>query len=274
MNASVGPRGQRHLGLVPEPPEVDRLLLSRYVDKATLIDVAQAPMGADWTMIPTVSGKLPPPDTDPLYNQHAGCCLFSMAGHHVRLVARLVGRDDIADAVTEEAVKRAYAAATGYDPDTGEGDNGYTFSGLFAIWEAAGLFGTRMVARASVDWSDEDEVALANWLGVGTLGGYALPIAAQDQVDSRGRPQWSVPPDGWPQGDGPGKWGNHAIFQHGQRGGNTWGDSVIWTPDWNRACCFQLELGVLDISAMANGRVPAGFAWDDLLADVRARAGR
>jgi hypothetical protein len=262
----------RHLGLTREAPDPKRLRLANYLDKGVLIDVEQAPMGADWTMIPLPSGQRPSPDTDPLYNRKAGCCVFSMAGHYVKLVARHVGRDDIADAVTEEAVKRAYIAATGYNPDTGENDTGYTFSGLWKIWETDGLFGTKVLARASVDWLDEDEVALGDWLGVGTLGGYALPLAAQTQVDELGRPDWRVPPEGWSHGDGPGKWGNHAILQHGQRGGNTWGESVIWTQNWARACCFDLHFVVLDIAKIATGRAPNGFAFDDLLADTRARA--
>ena len=270
MNAGVAGKGrQRFLGKRPHVPDSRDLRLAKYVDKAVLIDSLAAPLDPDWSAFPTPGEKLPAPDTDPLYNNVAGCCPWSMVGHGVNMIGKQVGRSDLV--VTADMVKAAYVAADGYDPVTGANDNGGVLRDVFKSWQQSGLFNTKALAYALVDKTSSDEVALGVWLGGGLYGGYQLPLASQNQVDDQGRPYWSVPQGGFPPNQGPGTWGGHAVYSHGQRNGDTWGEGVVWTPDWDNACCDELWIVVVDAWQLGTGRTPAGFAWADFLADVRAR---
>jgi hypothetical protein len=256
-------------GKLPHIPKIKDLKLAKYLDKGTLIDVALAPMGVDWSAVPTPTGALPKPDADALGNNRMGNCVFAAPGHQVNQIWQQVGRPNLI--VDEAMVVDAYSKYAGYDPITGANDNGYYVRDMLQAWQHDGLYGTKALAYALVDHNNEDEVALANWLGIGTIGGYRLPLASQSQQDEQGRPQWFVPPGGFLSGQGPGTWGGHCIFQRGQRAGNTWGHSVVWTQEWANQCCDELWIVVVDAMQLTTGRIPAGFAFDDFLADVRAR---
>ena len=76
----VGPNGKsRYLGKLPHVPKATDLRLAKYLDVATLIDVALAPLNLDWSAFPTPNGDLPTPDTDPLGNDRAGNCAWRRA---------------------------------------------------------------------------------------------------------------------------------------------------------------------------------------------------
>jgi hypothetical protein len=268
MICGTHPSGKKlYTGKLPHIPDSRDLKLAKYIDRGVLIDVAMAPLGVDWTAVPLPDGSMPKPDRDPLYNNKADCCVDSMFAHWINATARHVGLDLV---VTADMVRDLYISQTGYDPLTGRNDTGlYVREVLKALMK--GFWGVKLLAFATVDWTNEEEVALANWLGVGTLGGYSLPASIWTQTDETGLYSWRVPAGGFPPGWGPGSAGGHAIYQHGQRNGNTWGESVIETQPWIDLCCNELYLGVLDISRLATGRIPAGFAWNDFLADVQAR---
>jgi hypothetical protein len=273
MTPHIGPNGPRFLGR-PEPfkPDHRDLLLKNYLDKPRLLEVvlttSDAPMNCDWSAFPTPSGKPPTPDTDPLGNSTAGDCVLAGPGHMVNMIGKQTGNDALV--VTAKMALAAYTKYTGYDPATGENDNGWIIRDMLKAWQQDGLYGTKAIAYALVDHTDRDEVALANWLGCGTIGGYALPITAQSQVDAKGRPQWFVPFGGFPAGKGPGTWGGHCIYKHGDTS-NTWGESLVTTQEWDNACCDELWLVAVDCWQIATGRIPSGFAWGDFLRDVQAR---
>lgn len=261
----------RLLGCNPSPPDARDLKLASYLDKPRLIEAAQAPRLHSWAAFPLPSGVRPAPDRDPLANNVLSCCTISMGGHWANLIAQHAERPLV---VTAEMVRDAYAMLTGYDPVTGAGDNGASIrDDLLKPWKRDVLWGTRLLAYAAVDWTDEEEVALAGWLGCGTLGGYALPLLSQGQVDAKGRMQWTVPEGGFPEGQGPGSWGLHAIYTYAERAGNTWGDEVVTDKSWMRECCFERWFGLLDIW-QRDASAPNGFDWRQLLADAEARAAK
>ena len=268
MNLTVAPDGRlRYLGKNPHVPKATDLRLAKYLDKAALIDSTMAPRNPDWTAFPTPLGVLPTPDTDALGNDITGDCVLAAPGHMVNLIGKQVGRPDLV--VTAAMALAAYSKYTGYDPVTGANDNGWQVRDMLATWQKDGLYGTRCLGYALVDATKPDEVALANWLGGGTIGGYALPLASQNQHDSQGRPQWFVPEGGFPAGQGVGTWGGHCIYSHGDTS-NTWGESLLFTQDWRVQCCDELWIAIVD-AWQVDGRMPPGFAWSDFVADVRAR---
>ena len=260
------------LGKLPFVPDSRDLKFSDYIDKPTLISSSQCPLAHDWDAVPTPEDKKPEPDTDPLANNTANCCVFSGPGHMVKMIGQQTGEPII---VTGDMVLDAYGV-TGYRLDPKLFDKGFNIRVMLKLWKLLGLYGTKALAYVYVNWNDAEELALASWLGCGTLGGFCLPKASQGQVDAKGRQLWSVPPGGFPAGQGPGTWGNHCIWCQSPsptlEGGNSWGQKTYWTMDWNRQCCDERWMVLVDKWQMRTGRAPNGFAFKDLLADVAVRA--
>lgn len=249
------------------------LAASAYETAAKRIEAIKTPATSDWTRMPGLTGIAPAPDTDPLGNENAGCCVFAAPAHMIRMIGQVAYWMGLAP--TRDDVIAEYARRSGYDPHTGSGDNGFVIRSMLGIWQREGLFGTKAVAYARVDPTDWEETAIANWLGCGLIGGYSLPLVSQDQTDATGKQFWHVPAGGFPSGQGPGSWGGHAIWSHSDSltvmAGNSWGERVAWNREWMAACCDELWIVFVDAWRMNTGRAPNGFAWEDLMADVRAR---
>ena len=262
------------LGKKPFLPKAKDLHLKNYINKAAIISAAQIPAAPDWQAFSCPDGNLPPPDTDALGNDRAGCCVFAGPGHQLNMINVQLGDQS---RVSADDVLAAYSKYTGFDPITGENDNGYYVRNMLDHWRAEGLYGTKVIAYALVDWTNPEEVAVATWLGCGTIGGYALPLASQGQIDDLGRQLWDVPAGGWPAGRGPGTWGGHCVWLRGASpklmNTNSWGQDTVWTLEWQQACCDEMWLVLVDKWVDASGRAPNGFAYEDLLADVKARGG-
>lgn len=260
------------LGGLPHEPDARDLALKNYVDKNKLIDSMQCPLAHDWYSVPTIAGKTPELDKDPLGNNVANCCVFSAPGHMVKMIGQQTGSPV---SVTADMVFNAYSVG-GYELDTKLFDNGFPIRGMLKIWKLLGLYGTKALVYAAVNWCDPGEVALASWLGCGTIGGFKLPLASQGQVDDRGKQLWSVPQGGFPEGGGPLTWGRHCVWCCKPSpildGGNSWGQDTYWTVEWQQQCCEERWMVIVDKWKMPNGRAPDGFAFDDLLADAAARA--
>jgi hypothetical protein len=260
------------LGKLPFEIDVRDLKLSNYIDKSKLTSASQCPLAHDWTAIPTVEDKLPEKDADPLANDKASCCVFSAPGHMVKMIGQQTGEPIT---VTADMVLDAYGIS-GYKLDPKLFDKGFSIRVMLKLWKLLGLYGTKALAYVLVNWKDPEELALASWLGCGTIGGFALPKASQGQVDAKGRQLWSVPPGGFGEGQGPGTWGNHAIWcckpSPALDGGNSWGLDTYWTTAWNNQCCDERWMVLVDKWRLTTGRAPNGFAFDQLLSDVAVRA--
>jgi hypothetical protein len=229
-----------------------------------------APGALNWRKVQNAAGEVPSPDTDALGNDSIGDCVYAAPAHFAMLVGQLTGRPI---SISRGQVVDAYAAATGFNPTTGSGDNGAYTRDMLDEWRTVGLYGTQLDAYCSVDYRNPDEVLLALFFAGGLVGGYELPIASQGQVDEQGNPDWSIPPGGWPSGQGPGTWGGHCIAEHATQMGqaNSWGLNTHFTGGWRQACCGELWMPLLKGWQLGNGRAPNGFAYDDLLSDARAR---
>jgi hypothetical protein len=260
------------LGKLPFVPDTRDLKFCDYIDKQKLISASQCPLAHDWEAIPSILGKKPEVDTDPLANDKANCCVFSAPGHMVKMIGL---QTDAPISVTSGMVLDAYGIS-GYRLDPKHLDNGFNIRVMLKLWKLIGLYGTKALAYVLVNWKDPDELALASWLGCGTIGGFALPKASQGQVDARGKQLWFVPPGGFPKGQGPGTWGNHGIWcckpSPALDGGISWGQGTYWTQEWNQECCDERWMVLVDKWQPRAGRTPNGFAFEQLMADVKARA--
>jgi hypothetical protein len=265
------PMISRCLGKKPYVKDSRDKALKNYLDKRILAKQVPAALNMA-TCFAAPDGSQPAWDGDVLGNDTCGCCVLAGPGHMTTLVGALTGKQSV---VTADMVKSIYSKLTGYDPVTGANDNGYVIRDMLNYWKSTGLYGHKILCYAAVDYKDPDEVAIAQWLGCGVIGGFALPVASQGQVDDQGRQLWSVPKGGWPLKQGPGTWGGHCIFvpgtSPGMDEGNSWGEPTQWTIEWRSSCCDEMWLVILDDWAVLNGKSPVGFALQDLLNDVASR---
>jgi hypothetical protein len=259
----------RLLGRKPKAHDGRDLKLARYIDKQRMAEEIESlsPAASSWLRMRTPDGGLPVPDTDVLGNDVLGNCVFAAPGHMINLMGQLVGDPSLL--VDRSAASRAYLDATGGV------DEGFVIREMLKIWQQAGLYGTKILAYCHVD-EDPDEIAIASWLGGGTIVGLSLPLTAQGQVDAQGRALWDVPGEGWTLSNGPGTWGGHAVYSQVTspqlEGGNSWGEQIAWTGDFRRSCVDERWLVLVDRFHDAFNRSPNGFSLGDLLADVQARA--
>lgn len=259
---------QFKLGKKPFAADSRDLRLASYVDRSKILDGPAIPAAYDWTKWRGADGRVPPYDADPLGNDVLGDCTFAGFAHKLRRIGQLTGNLALAS-ISAEQVKGTYLGATGGN------DWGYGIRDMLKMAQKDGLFGVRIDAFAAVNWRDPDERRVAGWLGCGTINGYALPLASQTQVDGEGRQLWHRPEGGWPAGQGPGTWGLHCEDNHAEGGDlgqdNSWGLRTTRTEEWIQDCCDECWL-VLVPEWAAAGRSLNGFAYQDLLADARARS--
>jgi hypothetical protein len=265
------PMVSRPLGKKPFTKDSRDKALKNYLDKRILANQVPAALNMA-TCFAAPDGSQPSWDQDPLFNNVAGCCVFAGPGHMTTLVGALTGKPSV---VTADMVKAIYMQLTGYDPVTGANDNGYVIRDMLNYWKSTGLYGHKILCYASVNFLDPDEMAIAQWLGCGVIGGFQLPLVSQNQKDSEGRQLWYVPQGGWSAGQGPGSWGGHCIFipgtSPGMDQGNSWGEPTQWTADWRNQCCDEAWIVIMDDWAVLSGSAPNGFALQDLLSDVASR---
>ena len=255
------------LGKLPHIPKAKDMLLASYLDRnKAAVDLEAAPAAINWYEMPTPAGALPEWDGDHLHNNRHGNCAYAAPAHLLMLEGKLTGSPVV---ITGDDVDREYGLGTGFDPATGVRDNGAYLRDVMEQWRLVGLYGERIDAYLWINPHDPIEFSWALWNCGGLIGGFALPLCARDQVDGQGNPDWFIPADGWPKGDGPGAWGGHAIAIHG--GGNSWGLPTHWTWDWQSACCDELVMPITKRWQLRNGRTPNGLAYADVLADARAR---
>jgi hypothetical protein len=135
-------------------------------------------------------------------NDTIGDCTCAAAGHLIEEWTSNVGQEVVP---SDDAIVAAYSAITGYDPQTGNNDNGAVELDVLNYWRKTGIADRKIDAYVALEPSNHDHIRAAVYIFGGCYIGLALPITAQTQR------VWSVPPGG-PQGDGaPGSWGEHAV---------------------------------------------------------------
>ena len=229
------------------------LQLLNYLSPSTLPTI---PAQKDW------SSKVP--EWKMLCNDTLGCCTISGAMH--------MAMDWTANASTEFIPKdsdiiKAYSAVSGYDPATGENDNGAVELDVLNYWRRHGIASHKIYAYASLEPRNTALIKAAVYLFGGVYIGLALPLSAQNQSI------WDISEHGF-RGDGrPGSWGGHAVncvaFDKDYITCVTWGalKKMSWA-FWSHYC--DESYAVLSKDFTDNkGIAPNSINWAALQSDLK-----
>lgn len=137
-------------------------------------------------------------------NDRFGVCGPTSVDNLIRLVtAALLGQPTI---VPLDAVYDLYRRSgnPGFDPATGEGDNGVDMQTMLEALLQDGINGIKPLVFAKVDVSNDAEMDAATSIFGGTLWGVTLMDAQKDQ-SNQSNPTWTY--QNSPQ------WGGHAIVE-------------------------------------------------------------
>ena len=172
------------LGRLPNDPSKPRLNLAPLLTAAA----PTYPENKDW--LSAVANW-------PMYlNDNIGDCTCAAAGHMIQAFTTYGQGQTVT--ITDDDVLAAYEAVSGYNPQTGENDNGAVMQDVLNFWRTAGIGRHKILAFAEVDTHNEDELRAAlNLFGTLYLG-INFPDTAMDQFNE-GKP-WDVAPNATNEG--------------------------------------------------------------------------
>jgi hypothetical protein len=227
------------------------LQMAKYV-KAQL---APPPSAYDWTKNVRANWGM-------MANDKIGDCTCAAAGHLIMEWTANAGR--MFTPSLQDIIK-AYAAITGYDPKTGNHDNGAVELDVLNYWRRTGIAAHKIAAFVSLEPSNYTHIMDAVYTFGGCYIGVQLPLSAQ------GQEVWAVPPQGTSGPGAPGSWGGHAVpvVSYDPRGLTvvTWGKLLRMTWGFWQAYCDE-AYGILSIDFLTQGKAPNGFDLKTLRADL------
>lgn len=242
------------LGRKPAPPDPRTLQLSAY----TTADLPPVPRSVDW---------LRRVKTWPLYrNDQIGCCTVVTCAHLTQGWTRYAGSELV---TAEPDVLAAYASVSGWNPVTGEHDDGAVMRDVLNFWRKTGVGGRTVAAYVEVDVSNHEEVRYALHTFGGLAIGIDLPLSAARQLRER-RTWMPVPGETGRRGS----WGGHAVraasYSPRYLTCTTWGQTqrMSWS-FWNSYVVEAYAVLSFDWLEAELGRSPSGLCLQDLLADLQ-----
>jgi len=168
--------------------------------------------------------------------------------------------------LSDAIIVKAYATLSGYDPVSGQGDEGAAILDALNFWRTQGIGGHKIYAFTAVNPKNTANVKAAIYLFGGLCAGVLLPLSAKHGE------VWDVPKEGT-TGDGAvNSWGGHAIPVIGYDKDYvycvTWGvkKKMTWK-FWNTYCD---EAYVVISKEFVKEKTPHGFDLTTLQADLKA----
>lgn len=201
-------------------------------------------------------------------NDTIGDCTCAAAGHLIEEWTSNVGQEVVP---SDDTIIAAYSAITGYDPQTGNNDNGAVELDVLNYWRKTGIANRKIDAYVALEPGNHDHIRAAVYIFGGCYIGLQLPNSAKRQR------VWSVPPEGT-QGDGaPGSWGGHAVpvVAYDSLGliVVTWGMLKRMTWNFWDAYCDEAYAILSEDFVNENKIAASGIDLQDLQADLNQIAG-
>lgn len=251
------------LGLVSVPAPQHVPLLSDHVRLAAL----SVPLSIDYTV-------KAPPDGDPRGNDRIGNCV-PVAAFQTTDIRMANAWDSARRSTTAQAIA-LYSRWTGYNPATGQPDDGTDPVQAMTDWGVhgldVGLQAPDAIIWTRVDPQNQDHLKIALKLSGPVQLNLALPISAQDTSRT-----WDVPASGLGGPAEPGSWGLHraifAKFDDGTFFIRTWGTDQPATPAFMRAYGTGADATLSRDWFDATGLSPPGLSWDAAMAAMTAALG-
>ena len=241
------------LGKLAPKHDARTLQFDKYLQPAALPKI---PASKDW------SGKVP--QWLMLANDNLGCCTISGACHMIMDWSANANTEIVP---TDSDVIKAYSAVSGYNPATGENDNGAVELDVLNYWRKTGIAQHKIFAYAALQPRNHSHIKAAVYLFGGVYIGLALPLSAQNQDI------WDIPAGGF-AGDGrPNSWGGHAVnvcsYDDNYITVVTWG--ALKKMSWSFASHYMDEAyAVLSNDFINNGVAPNAIDWSALQADLKS----
>ena len=191
-----------------------------------------------------------------MLNDQIGDCAIAGPGHFIQTWTANAGKEII---VSDDDILKAYSDISGYDPKTGENDNGCALLDVLNYWRKTGIGGHTIGAFASVNVRNIAMIKAGINLFGGMLNGINLPKTI------KGENAWSI--TGSFNGDGaPGSLGGHCTDSFGfnpkEDINNTWAQNIPAT--WEFMIVYADERWVVFSNDFINGKglAPNGFNRD------------
>ena len=208
------------------------------------------------------------PDWNMLLNDQLGCCTISGAAHMIEAWSTYATSKVV---LPDSAILAAYEANSGYNPVTGENDNGCVESDVLNYWKNTGIGGHKIAAFMALEPGNHWHIKAAIQLFGGVYLGVALPLSAQDQK------VWSVAPGGPVGQNAPGSWGGHCInlveYDPQLLTCVTWGALQQLTWQWNDQYVDEAYAVLSEDWLNVQHVAPSGFDMATLAADLQALDG-
>lgn len=178
------------LGKKPVKHDDRTLIFGKYLNTAALPTIPQAQSWdskvTSWPM---------------MANDQLGDCTIACVGHLIELWTTYSGTQAV---VPDADIIAAYSAVSGYDPSTGEGDEGAAILDVLNYWRDTGIGGHKVDAFAAVENEDLQHTIAGIYLFGGVNIGVQLPLSAEKQIGQ----VWQVTKG---LRSRPGSWGGHCV---------------------------------------------------------------
>lgn len=254
VHVSGIPVADLKLGLLPRKVDQRTLTGADYIDPK----MAVPPASVDYTQGITDWGMF--------LNDKIGCCTCSAAPHMRKIWSKLVTGTEVSD--VDADVLKAYEDVTGYDPATGQNDNGANEIDVLNYWRKTGIGGEKILAFVALPVTRHLFIQIATWILAGIYIGVSMPLSAQAQVGGL----WDVTDPTSPDAAA-GSWGGHAVPICGYSPEGltviTWGQEQKMTWRWFDAYCMEAYAAIpSEYEAFALKASPQGFNLAQIVEDV------
>lgn len=240
------------LGKLPARHDHRTLLLEKY-----LTAPIPYPSDCDWTKNVTDYGMMK--------NDTIGDCGIAGPAHMIQTMTNNIGNEFV---IPDDIIVQIYSDISGYNPTTGENDNGVVLLDVLNYWRNTGFSGHKIGGYVKLNTSLLDSVKAAIFLFGGILTGMALPISAQ------GQSEWQMNGSGLSGNNAPYSWGGHCVPYEAYTDKDltcvTWGDRKKAMIDWFTTYCDEAYAIFSTDFIKSDGESPSGFNKDQLIADLNS----